>query len=241
MRPTQVLAVLDEEGVERDPVAGGDHPLERRFGLLRAPGPNEPEPVRDPVDVRIDGDRGQPVAEDEDAPGGLRPDPREGDQLAARARDLAAVALEELPGARTDPSRLGPIEPDRPDQRLELGDRRPGERPGVRVPGEQRGRGDVRRLVAGPLGEDRADEHLERVLRVVAQVRDPPVPRPVEAREAIEDRLPIERAGRRGGQAPLPGPAGPRERRGGRAPSRPGSERSGSSPPAAPRSSSPTR
>ena len=239
--------MLDEERVERDPVLRVEHLAQRRFGLLGGPGPHDAEPVRDAVDVRVDRDRRDPVAEDEDAVRRLRADPGQRRQRLEAARDLPVEPVEHRRGAGPDHAGFDPVEAGRPDQRLEVGRTRPGERRGVGVAREEARARDVGVRVARPLREDRADQHLERVLGVVAQVRRAPVPGPVELREPVEDLFPLpggEAGGRRhppppGGERALgrpEGSAGP-----GSAVSRPGSERSGSSSPFFARRSSPTR
>jgi hypothetical protein len=246
MRPAEVLAVLHEERVERDPVRRVDRLAEGGFGLLGGLRTDHTEPVRDPVDVRVDGDRGDPVAEDEDAVRCLRSDTGQGGQFVERPGHLAAETTQDLESAGPDHARLDPVETGRADQRLERRGGRPREGGSVREPGEELRARDVRVRVAGPLREDRPDEDLERVLGVVPQIRSPPVPGPVELGEPVEDRLPVGRAEpRRGphaagpGRRDLPAPesaAGPSAAR-----SSPGSERSGSSSPSFSLRSSPTR
>jgi hypothetical protein len=74
VRSAEVLAVLDEERIDRDPVARIDRLAESRFGLFGSPGPDDAETVRDAVHVGVDRDRRDPVAEDEDAVRGLGAD-----------------------------------------------------------------------------------------------------------------------------------------------------------------------
>jgi len=233
--------VLDEQRVHRDPEARVDPLAERRLRLLGRPGPDDAEPVRDPVDVRVDRDRRDPVAEDEHAVRGLRPDPGERDELVERARDRPSEPPEDLAGAGADDPRLDPVEPSRADEPLQLGRPGPGEGRRVREPAEQERARPVGVRVARALGEDRADEHLERVLGMVPQVRPPPVPGPVERAQAVEEPLPVER-GRRGSGthrcSPPPRWALAASRT---AVVSPGSERSGSSRSSGSRRSSPTR
>ncbi len=235
--------MLDEERVERDPVLAGEHEAESGLGLLGSFRAHHPESIRNAMDVGVDGDPRDVVPEHQHAVGGLWADPRERHELLQRAGHLPRVAGEELAGARPDQPCLGVVEPGFVDQRLDRLRPRPCEGGRVGVAREQsraRGRGGG---IAGALGQDRSDQHLERVLGVVPEVRDPPVARVVEPRESVEDRHPVVRTARRhrtdrlrpeavagGGVSPA--------RRG----SCPGSERSGSSfPPCASRSSSPTR
>ena len=229
--------MLDEQRVERDPVPRVDRLAQPPLRLLGGAGAHDAEAVGDPMHVRVDGDRRLAVGEDQDAVGGLRAHTRQREELLARARDLSAMPLEERLGARPEDAAFRPVEPHRPDQPLDVCASGPGEAPRVRVPGEQPRRGDVRRLVARPLREDRPDQHLEGALGVVAQVRPTPVAGPVERGQPVQQELPVERGLRRHG---VPAPGG---RRGGRsiAGPCPGSLRSGSSDAPGPRSSSPTR
>jgi hypothetical protein len=110
--------MLDQERVERDPVSAIDASSERRLGLFGRARADDPEAVRDAVDVRIHRDRGDPVAEDEHAVRGLRPDPGESDQLLERPRDLAVPSVEDDAGTGTDDLRLRVVEPRRADQPL---------------------------------------------------------------------------------------------------------------------------
>jgi hypothetical protein len=224
--------VLHEQRVERDPVRLGHDALERRFGLLGRRRPDHAEPVRDPMHMGVDRDRRSAVPEDEHAVRGLRAHPGQRRELFVGRRDLSAEPVEDLRGARPDRPRLRPVEPDLSDQRLEIRGVRPGEGRGVGEPGEQPGARDVRLLVPRPLGEDRSDQHLERILGVVAQVRASPIAGVVERRQPVEHGDPIE-ARRVAHVDPFPA---------GGAVSTPGSERSGSSfPPCAVRSSSPIK
>lgn len=234
--------MLDEERVERDPVPSVEDRAEPFLGLGRGPGAQDAEPVRDAVDVGVDRDRGDRVAEDEHAVRRLRADAGKRYEGVVGARDLAPEPLEDRPSALADHAALRPVESGRADQRLHLVRRGTGERARVGEPGEQPGRRNVGVRVPGALREDRADQDLEGVLRVVAQVGGAPVAAPVERREAVEDLLPEFRG--RGGAAHA------RDLRAGRSggglgasdrPARPGSERSGSPSSASPRTSSPTR
>ena len=184
--------MLHEQRVKGYPVRRVDHLPERGFGLLGGPRPDHAEPVRDPVHVGVDRDRRDAVPEHEHAVRGLRPDARERREEVERAGDLALETVEDRPGARADDPGLHPVEPGRTDQRLEAPRARPGERWRVGVAREEPRARDVGVRVPGPLREDRADEHLERVLGVVPQVRSPPVPRSVERAEPVEQTLPIE-------------------------------------------------
>jgi hypothetical protein len=230
--------MLHEQRVQRDPVALGDDLAESCLGLLGGPCVHDAEPVRDAVHVGVHRDRRDPVAEDEDAVRGLRADMRQAEELLHRPGHDAVEPFEDLPSAVPDRARLRAVEPGLPDQRLDRSRVGGCESGGVRVPGEQSGAGDIRRLVARPLRQDGPDQHLERILGVVAQVRDAPVAPVVERGEPVHDDLPVE--GRRRSHRTVPcgvlAGAAP-----GYAPV-PGSERSGSSAaPCAARSSSPTR
>lgn len=235
--------MLHEERVERDPVARVDRLAQSGLRFLGRPRSDDTEPVRDAVDVGVDRYAGDPVAKHENAVGGLRADARERLELGDRAGDLPAEPLEQFAGALPDRARFRAVESDRPDERLDLRGPGRGERPHIREPGEQRRGRDVGLFVPGPLGEDRADEDLERVGRVVAEVGSSPVARAVERGEAVEDRLPVGRREGPGGHALSPfrwrSVVGAAAEWGG-GPS-PGSERSGSSTGASERRSSPMR
>jgi hypothetical protein len=235
--------VLHEQGVERDPVALGEPGPQPFLGLLRRAGPNDSQPVRDPVDVGIDRDGRDSVAEDEDAIRGLRTDPGKGDELLERVGNLSGEPVEYRPSAGPEGPRLLPVESDDSDERLDLRRGSPRERRSIGIPREEPGRRDVGLLVAGPLGKNRSDQHLERVLGMIPQIRGPPIPYPVERRETVQEELPVEfgrtvsaHGALRGeflgrtevGSVPRFGPM-------------PGSERSGSSASWADRTSSPTR
>ena len=226
--------MLDEERIEGDPVAAVDDARQRRFGLLGALRPHDAEPVRDPVDVGVHGDRRDAVAEDEDAVRRLGSDVGQAHQGGILPRDDAAELGEDRLRAVPDGPALDPIEAGRPDERLDRVGRGRGERGRVGEPGEQPGARGVGVRVARALGEDRPDQHLERILGVVPQVRGPPIARAVQRREPVEDRLPVA------GGEPRRRHVRPRADTG--AVSTPGSERSGSSsaPPSC-RRSSPTR
>jgi len=160
--------VLDEQGVDGDPVLRVDLRREVPLGLLGRPGPNDPEPVRDPVDVGVDRDRRYPVPEDEDAVRGLRADAGHRRELVERPRDRP---LESVPDLDRDPTQhpgLRVVEPGAADQPLDLPHGSVGERIRVRIPGEEPFAGHVGRLVPRALREDRSDEDLEGILRVVA-------------------------------------------------------------------------
>lgn len=226
--------MLDQERVERDPVARVDPLAQGRFGLFRSSGPYDPEAVRDAVDVGVDRDRRDSEAEDENAVRGLRSDPGELEQRLHRPGHLAPVAVEEDASALADDPRFGVIETGGTDQALDGSPGRGGEVGRARVAREELRAGDIGRLVAGPLRQDRPDEDLEGVLGVVAKVGDPPVPAAVEFAQPVQDDLPREGRGRLHVGAP---------REGSRGRIVPGSERSGSSsnPGSCARRSSPTR
>lgn len=229
--------MLHQHRIEGEPVPLGKEPPERRLRLPRGLRADDAQPIREPVHVGVDRDRRDPVAEDEHAVGGLGADPRQGRQLFEGARDDAREPVEDLLRARSYGPRLRPVEPDRADQRLDVPRPGAGEAGGVGEFREEPGRGDIGLLVARPLRQDGADQHLERVLGVVAQVRAPPVARPVERREPVEQGLPVERDRAAHRRAPDEGGV----RSAGPAVSVPGSERSGSSGASRGRRSSPIR
>jgi hypothetical protein len=223
--------VLHQQRVERDPVPRVDRAGEGPLGLLGGPRPHDAEPVRDPVHVRVDRDRRDPVTEHEHAVRRLRTHPLQRRQRVVGARDLAAEPLEEVAGDGPDHPGLGVVEPGPPDERLDRRGGRVREGGRVRILREQERARDVGRLVARALGEDGADQHLERVLGVVAEVGGPPIARPIERRQSVEQSLPVE-LGSGHGSAPGFGEGRARAAEGGEGTSggvMPGSERSGSS------------
>ncbi len=113
--------MLDQERVERDPVALGDGATERLFRLFRGAGTHEPEPVRNAVDVGVDRDRRDPVAEDQNAVRRLRPHPREARELGKGTGDVSVEALEDRSSAPGQGAGLRAVEPSRPDQGLDIG------------------------------------------------------------------------------------------------------------------------
>jgi len=235
--------VLDEQWVERDPVPRVDRPGELALGLLGSSGPHDAESVRDPVDVRVDRDRGYPVPEHEHAVRRFGTDPVQGRQLVERAGDLPAEPVEEVAGHNPDHPSLRVVESRPPDERLDRGGRGAGEGRRVRVSREQERARHVGRLVPGALRKDRPDQDLERVFRVVPEVGGPPVPRPVERREPVEQRFPVEvRVGHGDARRRAEGRAVASGGGGLAAPGvTPGSDRSGSSPVPDGRCSSPMR
>lgn len=221
--------MLNKKWVDRDPVLAGQHLAEAFLGLFGGSGAHDAEAVRDPMHVRVDGDRRDPVAEHEHAVRRLRADPGHRRQLFEGPGRTPAEPVAHFDRDPSEDAGLGVVEPGPVDKPLDLPHR--GLRQGVRVrvPGEQVRAGDVGGFVPRALGEDRPDQHLERILRVVAEVRDPPVAGPVEPAQSVEECLPRKIALAH---------AGPPLRPGGD--STPGSERSGSTPPSG-RMSSPIR
>jgi hypothetical protein len=230
--------VLHEEWIQRDPVPLGHHLPKTGLGLFGGARAHDAQPIRDPVNVRVDRDRGDPVPEHQNTVRRLRANVRKAEQLLHRPRYHSPEPVEDLGRAVAYGPRFRVVEPGPSDQRFDRADRGGGEPCGVGVLLEQPGARDVGRLVARPLREDRSDQHLERILGVVAEVRHAPIAPVVEVRETVHDRLPVE-VGRRAHRVPpVPGRVVDEP---GYAPV-PGSERSGSSgAPWAARISSPTR
>ena len=112
--------MLDEEGIHRNPVPRVDALAESRFGLLGGAGADDPEPVRDSVDMRVDGDRRDSVAKHEHAVRRLRTDARQGDQLLKVSRDVSAESVEDLLRHGSEDASLHPVESRGPDQRFDL-------------------------------------------------------------------------------------------------------------------------
>jgi hypothetical protein len=231
--------VLDEQRVEGDPVSLRYRIAERGLRLLGRPCPHHAQTVGDAVHVGIDGDRRDTVAEDQDAVRRLRANAPDRGELLERPGNRTPESVEQFGGAGPNDPGLHPVEPGRADQRLDLGRFRSGEGGRVREPSEQPGARHVGVRVARPLGEDRSDQHLERVLGVVAQIRTPPVAGAVERAEAVEDRLPVDRVDRPRPGHPRPPGRALRVRASVGEAETPGSERSGSSESAG--SSSPMR
>jgi len=231
--------VLYEQRIDRDPVPAVDRPGERPLGLLGRAGAHDAQPVRDPVDVGVDRDRRDPVPEDEHAVRRLRPHAPQARQFLERLRDDPAEAPEDLARDLADDAGLGVVEPGSSDQRLDGRGGRAGQGGRIGVLGEQSRARDVGRLVPGPLGEYRPDQYLERVLGVIAQVGGPPIAGAVEARQSVEQGLPVERSV--GHAAPAPRRDRRPEGAGSDGSVTPGSERSGSSLDPDGRKSSPMR
>jgi hypothetical protein len=188
--------VLHQEGVERDPVPLG-YDLSKPFlRLLRGPGAHDAEPVRDPVDVGVDRDCRDPVAEHQDAVRRLRSDVREAEQLLHRPGNDPVEPVEDLARAVANRARLRPVEAGLPDERLDRSRFGGRQTHGIGISREQPGARDVRRLVPSSLRKDRPDQYLEGVLRVVPEVRNAPVAPLVERRETVHEGLPIEGGGR---------------------------------------------
>ncbi len=230
--------MLDQERVQRNPVDPGQRPAQLRLGRLGRGGPDGAETVRDPVDMGVDGDPGEAEPEDQDAVRGLRADAGERRERLQRLGDPAAGVGEQPAGALPDVPGLGPVEPDRPDPALDLPERRGGQGGGVRIPLEERPGGAVGVRIPGPLGEDGADQDLERVDGMVPEVRDAPIPGAVAPGQPLEDPLPVD-----GGRPGRPHGRSPPEAAGAASPRSVGSERSGSSAGPSPRDRriSPTR
>src|SRR5579875_1236111 len=125
--PAEVLAVLDQERVQGDPEPPIEDLPQPGLGLLWTGGEYNPEPVRDAVDVGVDRHPGDPVAEDQDAVRRLGADPGEGGELGQGSGNPAREPFEDLPGDPGEKTGLGPVEPGRPDQRLDLVGGGPGE------------------------------------------------------------------------------------------------------------------
>ena len=123
----------------------------------------DPDPVRDPEHVSIDGQPGNAKRMPEHDVRGLAADARQRGQLLHVGRHVAAVLGDEH--LRHADQRLGllPEEPGRQDQPLELGCVGPRQRPRVRIALEQRRRDHVHALVRGLRRQDRGGEQLEGV------------------------------------------------------------------------------
>lgn len=178
--------------MEPIPPAGGDDPLERLVRRRRRePLRDEPEALRDPLDVRVDGQHVPPEGVHHDAAGGLHVDARHleedplglgvGERPQRLEREVAKAIPDPLEG-RLDPGRLLPREApvlDRLVDDLGLGaaEALPArEAAAERLPGAR-----VVLLVGLPRERDE-DQLLEGVL-LVAEVG-----RAVEGEESLEDR-----------------------------------------------------
>ena len=235
--------MLHEQGVERYPEPARDDLSKARFRLLGGTRADHAEAIGDAMDVGVHGDRRNPVTENEDTVGRLRPYRGQRYELLEGLRNRPRETVEDFGRARAQRPSLGAIEPRTVDERLDLACGGSSERLRIGVAREEAGAGRVGRLVAGPLREDGADEDLERALRVVSKVGLPPIPGMVEGGEAVEHALPVDLRPLRHGALPR---AGRWDGVGGssatgRGP-KPGSDRSGSSlPPCSARRSSPMR
>jgi hypothetical protein len=119
--------VLDKERIERDPVLRVDDLAQPLLGLLGGLRPHHAEPVGQAMDVRVDRDRRNAVAEDEDTVRGLRADAPESAELLERLRHDAVEPIEDLAGGVPDHAGLRPVETGLTNQRFDLGRPRRGE------------------------------------------------------------------------------------------------------------------
>src|SRR5207245_1718093 len=153
------------------PLPPGQHFHELVMDLVGVFGAGEPEPLGDPEDVGVHGDRRLAEGISQDDVGRLEADPRQRRQRVARPGNLAPVALDQRPRHADDRARLRAKEARRVDQALE----RPeiGLRPVARRPVlcEERGRHPVHALVCALGGQDRRDQELERVREVEGDLR----------------------------------------------------------------------
>lgn len=78
---TDLLAVLDKEGIYPDPVLLREKPFELPLGVVRAGRPHEAESVCDPMHVDIHTDGGQMEGERADQVGRLPPNSGEGQEV----------------------------------------------------------------------------------------------------------------------------------------------------------------
>jgi hypothetical protein len=118
--------VLHEERIERDPVPAIHdlpQPPLRFLGRARS---HDPEPVGDPMDMRVDRDRRDPVSEHQDAVGRLRPDAGQRGQLLQRPGNLTVEPIQDLLSDLADRSRLDPVEPRSVDESFHAGPRSAG-------------------------------------------------------------------------------------------------------------------
>ena len=193
-----------------EPVLLRDRPHESPFGRLGSLRPYEAETIADPMDVGVGRNARHAESVHEDAVGGLRADLGEFDQLLIGPRHRAGMAVEEGPAHLHDLHGLLVVEPDGLDEPLHVAGVRRGKfRRGV-VLREELPRRDLGHFVAGPLGQNRRDQDLERIfgLRDDFRERRPSraqIPlRQVPARKVAHDERDPVTGGRRDGQGPPP-------------------------------------
>jgi hypothetical protein len=107
--------VLDEQGIERNPVTLGYDFSQASFGLFRGARTDHAKPVRDAVDMGVDRNRRDTVTEHKDAVRGLRSDSRERNEFVVRPRDPPVETVPDRAGAVSDHAGLNVIESRRAD------------------------------------------------------------------------------------------------------------------------------
>jgi len=103
------------------------------------------------MDVGVDRDRGDAVAEDEDAVRGLRTDAGKRDELIEVLRNYAAEPVQDLARHDAEDPRLHSVETGHADQRFDLGPARLRERTSVGESGEETGARGVGVRIPRPL------------------------------------------------------------------------------------------
>ncbi len=88
--------MLYEERIERDPVSSIHDLPQSLLRLLGRSRSHDPEPVGDPVDMRVHRDRRDPVSEHQDAVGGLRSHAGQRGQFLQRPGDLTTEPIPDL-------------------------------------------------------------------------------------------------------------------------------------------------
>lgn len=154
--------MLYQEVAELEPLGSGDDLHEAALDLVPRLLPGQPQPLRQPHHVGVDGDPlDDAVGVAEDDVRRLPGHPLEPGQLLHRPGDLAAVLLDDGPAGLLDEPGLLPVEPQRPDGLLQLLPRRTGvvlRRP---IPLEE-ARGDLVHLGVGGLRrQDGRHEELQ--------------------------------------------------------------------------------
>ena len=160
-RQAHPAPVEDQAQAQVAPLLGRHHRADLGLDLDRVGLTGEPDPPRQAGHVGVDRKARQPETNAKDDVGGLAPDPGQRHQVLHPRRHLAAVALDQRPGAADDGVGLGPEEAGWLDQLFDVDWVGVGRGGGVWVAGKERQRDLVDPLVSGLRGQDGRDQELQ--------------------------------------------------------------------------------